>query len=140
MPRPLSPKRAIWALAASAALVLSACGTAVSTSNFKGEEHAIAQAIANLQTHATASEQGKICGSDLAAPVVARLGGKSGCEAAVKTQLGEIENLELSVQSISIAAGGKSATAQVRSSHKNKTRTSPLALVKEGSDWKVSGL
>jgi hypothetical protein len=136
----LSPRHALAALGAVAAVALSACGTNVSTSSFKGEQHAVAQTIANLQTHATASEQGKICGQDLAAPVVARLGGKSGCEAAIKTQLGEIENLELSVQSISIAANGRSATAQVRSSRKAKTKSSSLALVKEGRSWKVSGL
>jgi copper chaperone CopZ len=140
MASPLMPRRALVLLCPVAALALSACGTNVSTSAFKGEEHAVAQTLANLQTHATANEQGKICGSDLSAKVVEELKGKSGCEAAIKTQLGEIENLELSVQSISIAADKKTATAHVRSRFRNKEKTSTLALVKEGSSWKVSGL
>jgi hypothetical protein len=127
-------------LAPVALLALSACGTSVSTSNFKGEEHAVAQAVANLQSHATANEQGKICSNDLSAAVVARLGGKSGCEEAIKTQVSEIENLELTVESVKIAPGGKTATVQVKSTYKNKPRLGTLSLVKEGGSWRIAGL
>jgi hypothetical protein len=139
MPRLPHPRSAI-VLLVPLALGLSACGTSVSTSSFKGEQHAVAQTLANLQSHATASEQGKICSDDLAAAVVTRLGGKSGCESAIKAQLTEIENLELSVQSIVIAPSARTATAQVRSTYKSKTKLGTLALVKEGGSWKVSGL
>ncbi len=43
--------------------------------------------------------------------VVARLGGTKGCEAAIKSQLAEVDNLEVHVESVTLAPGGKSATA-----------------------------
>ena len=68
---PVPPKRASILLSLPlVALALSACGSAVSTSAFKGEEHEVAQAIADLQADATAGEQGKICANDLSAAVV----------------------------------------------------------------------
>jgi hypothetical protein len=122
------------------ALALSACGTTTSTAGFEGEQHAVAQTIANLQADATAGEQKKICADDLAASVVTRLGGVNGCEAAIKKQLAEVDSLEVSVQSVHMAAGDTSATADVRSIYEGKTRPSTLALVKEGGKWKLTGL
>jgi hypothetical protein len=122
------------------ALALGACARTVSTSAFKGAELQAAQAISNLQSDATAAEQKKICANDLAAPLVARLGGKKGCERAIKTQLAEIDSLEVTVESVAVAADGTTATAQVKSVHEGKTKPSSLALVKEGSKWKVAGL
>ena len=52
----------------------------------------------------------------LAASVVKSLGGTQGCEAAMKTQLGEIDNLEATVKSVSI--NGDTATAEVVASGK----------------------
>jgi hypothetical protein len=121
------------------ALLLSACGSTVSTSSFKGEQHEVAQAISNLQADATAGEQKKICADDLAAGVVARLGGTKGCETAIKNQLAEVDSLEVSVQSVHLSAGDRSATADVKSVHEGKTRPSTVSLVKEGGKWKLSG-
>lgn len=124
-----------------AALLLAGCGsTSVSTSGFKGAEHEAAQVIANLQTQATASEQSKICTQDISAALVKDLGGKTGCEAAFKRQLEEIDNLEISVQAIKIGASGTSALATVHSIVGGKTREQKLTLVKEGGKWRISGL
>ena len=122
------------------ALGLAACGSTVSTGSFKGEEHEVAQTIANLQADATANEQGKICTHDLSAEVVARLGGPEGCQQAVKSQLKEIDNLELSVQSIKIDTPGRTATAVAKSTYAGKKTLTPITLVKEGGSWKVSAL
>ncbi len=137
---------------------LSACATTVSTSAFKGEQHEIAQTIANLQTDATAGEDKKICANDLASAVVARLGGTSRCEAAIKSQLDQVDNLEVSVQSVTLNAGkpgggskprgaGKrgagglaTASARVKSIHSGKHTESTVSLVKEGGKWKISAL
>jgi hypothetical protein len=139
---PSSKTRRVAALLCTAPLALgvAACGSTVATSSFKGEEHAVAQTISNLQADATASEQGKICANDLAAPVVARLGGKKGCEAAIKAQLTEIDSLEVSVQSIKLGPRGSTATAAVTSTYGGKKKRGTVALVKEGGKWKVSGL
>jgi hypothetical protein len=124
----------------SCALALSACASTVSTASFKGEQHKVAQTIANLQADATAGEQKKICTEDFAAAVVAKLGGSKGCEEAIKKQLAEIDSLEVSVQSVKLAAGGASATAAVRSIYEGKTRPSSISLVKETGKWKISAL
>jgi hypothetical protein len=134
-------KRALALLCvAAAALALAACGSTVSTASFKGEQHAVAQAIANLQSDATASEQKKVCANDLAASVVSRLGGSKGCEKALKAQLAEIDSLEASVKSIQIAAGGSAATATVKSTYAGKSRTGSVSLVKEGKSWKIAAV
>ncbi|MCW3020358.1 MAG: hypothetical protein JWN10_2666 [Solirubrobacterales bacterium] len=122
------------------ALALAACGNTVSTASFKGAQHEVAQTIANFQAAATAAEEKKICTEDLAAPLVARLGGTKRCEAAIKSQLTEVDSLEASVESVKLGAGGKTATAQVKSVHEGKKATSALALVDEGGKWKISGL
>ncbi len=122
------------------ALALTACGNTVSTASFKGAQREVAQTIANFQAAATAAEQKKICTEDLAAALVARLGGIKGCEAAIKSQLTEVDSLEATVESVTLAPGGKTATAQVKSVREGKKVTSPLALVHEGGKWKISGL
>jgi len=121
-------------------LALSACGSTTSTAGFHGEQHDVAQTVANLQSNATAGEEKKICSQDLAAGVVRRLGGRTRCEAAIKSQLAAVDRLEVTVQSVQIAPDGASATAAVESIHEGKSRASNVALVKEGGDWKISGL
>jgi hypothetical protein len=121
------------------ALALAACGTTVSTAGFKGQQHEVAQTISNFQADATAAEQNKICANDLAAALVTRLGGAKRCEAAIKSQLAEVDSLEASVLSVQIGASGTTATAQVKSIHEGKHRASSVALVHEGGKWKISG-
>ncbi len=122
------------------ALALGACARTVSTSSFHGEQRAAAQTVADLQSDATSADEKKICADVLAAATVARLGGTKGCEAAVKKQLGQIDSLELSVQSVALAPDGKSATASVKSVHEGKRRVSSVSLVREGSAWKISSV
>jgi hypothetical protein len=124
----------------SLALALSACASTVSTASFKGQQHEVAQTISNLQADATAGEQKKICANDLSVAVVNKLGGTKGCEEAIKKQLAEIDSLEVSVQSVKLAAGGASATAAVRSVYEGKKRPSSVSLVKEAGKWKISAL
>ena len=120
------------------ALALAGCGTTTSTTGFKGEKHEVAQAIANLQSNATAGEEAKICANELASSIVTRLGGTKGCEAAIKRQLTEVDSLEVTVESVSVT--GTTATATVKSVHEGKKKDSTIALVKEGKLWKVSAL
>jgi hypothetical protein len=121
-------------------LALSACGAATSTAGFKGEQHDVAQTVANLQSDATAGEESKICGDDLAVAVVRRLGGAKRCEAAIKSQLAEVDSLEVTVQSVQVASDGTRATADVESIREGRKRDSTVALVKEGGRWRISAL
>jgi hypothetical protein len=122
-------------------LALAACGTSTpaTKAGFTGAKHEVAETIADLQSNASASEPKKICSEDLAAGVVRRLGGAKGCETAVKRQLGQVDSLEVAIESVRIATGGDSATATVRSIHEGKTHASTLSLVKESGKWKISG-
>jgi copper chaperone CopZ len=138
-PRAAKPTFALLCVALLA-LAIAACGNTVSTSSFKGESHEVAQAIADLQSDATAGDQKKLCANDLAATVLSGLGGKKGCERTLKTQLAEIDNLEANVKSIQIAPGAKTATATVKSTYAGKSRTASVSLVKEGGAWKVSAV
>ncbi len=122
------------------AVAVAACGTTTSTASFKGEQHEVAQTVANLQSDATSAEEKKVCANDLAAAVVTRLGGQKGCEKAIKNQLAEVDTLEVSVQSVQIATGGTTATAHVKSTRSGKKKSGTVSLVKEGKDWKISAV
>jgi hypothetical protein len=134
------PARAPIVLGLLLASLAAGCGTAVSTGSFKGAEHEVAQTVANLQSDVTAGEQGKVCTRDLAAALVQMLGGRRACEAGLKEQLAEIDNLETTVQSVSIAADRRTATAVVKSVYSGKSRPVTLRLVKEAGGWRVAGL
>lgn len=121
-------------------LIVAACGSTVSTSSFKGEQHAVAQTIADLQSDATAGDEKKLCTDDFAASVVTKLGGSKRCEKTIKTQLTEIDSLEVSVQSIQIAAGGASAAASVKSTYAGKKRAGTVTLTKQDKRWKISAI
>lgn len=129
---------ALAALASAGAA--AGCGTTSSAGSFKGEQHNVAQTIADLQSHATAGEQGKICSQDLTAAVVQRLGGTKGCESAIKEQIQQIGNFETTVESVNIESSGRSATAVVKSVYSGKSRETTVRLEKEGGRWKVGGL
>ena len=139
-PHPTARRGVALLCLAPLAVGLAACGTTTSTASFKGEQHEAAQTIANLQSDATSSEEKKICANDLSAQAVARLGGAAGCERAIKSQLAEIDNLEVSVSSVQIGARGDTATAQVKGTWSGKKQTKPVSLVKEDGKWKISAL
>jgi hypothetical protein len=127
------------------ALGVSACASTTSSGSFKGEAHAIAQTISNLQTEATAGEAKKICTDLLSSAVTARLGeaGRSsiggGCTQAIKSQLSQIDTLELTVQSV-LPKSPTSASAQVKSTYAGKAKISTVTLVKEDGAWKISSV
>jgi hypothetical protein len=117
---------------------LAACGETASTGNFKGESHNVAQTVSNFQSDATAGNQKKLCQSDLASTLTARLQSAGGCEAILKEQLHEIDALNMTIESIAVS--GPTAIAHVKSTYSGKNRITALKLVKEGPQWKISGV
>jgi hypothetical protein len=113
-----------------------ACGETTSTSKFTGESHNVAQALSDFQSHATARDQKKLCESDLAATVTTSLKSAGGCQAVLKKQLVQLDALNLTIESVSV--NGATATAKVKSTYSGKSRVTTVALVKEGSRWKIS--
>jgi hypothetical protein len=138
----LRPRRAGWATSL-AALALAGCGSSVASTNFAGEQHEVAQGIANLQSDVNSQEQKKICDNDLASAVVARLStSPGGCKQAIKEQLAEIDNAEVKVDSVQLGSGraAGTATAHVRTIYAGKTRASTVSLRKEGGKWKLAAI
>ena len=124
-------------------LGVAACGSTVATSSFKGEQREVAQAISNLQSHARAGEQQKVCENDLAGAVLTRLSkAPGGCRQAIKGQLAEIDNFDVTVESVQITgkAGKRTASARVKSAYNGKKRVKTVSLVFEGGRWKVLGV
>jgi len=121
------------------ALGVSAC--AGTTSNdYKGENHAVAEAIANLQTYATAGEAQKICSKLLASAVTARLDSEpGGCKRALKDQLSQVDTPTLTVQEVQ-PHGATGASAEVKSTYAGNSKVTTITLVKENGAWKISKL
>ncbi len=126
-------------LAVLLALGVGACGSTVSTSGFKGEAHAVAQRISDLQSDVSAVNEQKICEQDFSRAARARLNtAGSTCKQALKRQLVSIDDYELTVEKIAVS--GATATARVRSTWAGKLSTNTLRLVKEGGNWRVEGV
>jgi hypothetical protein len=119
---------------------LAACGSTVATSSFKGEQREVAQTISNLQADARAGDQQKVCENDLAGPVLKRLSAApGGCKHAIKVQLGEADNFDVTVESVQITGTGskRTATARVKSVYNGKSRVRTVSLLDEGGKWKI---
>lgn len=122
------------------ALGASACASTASVSSFKGENHAVAQTISDLQTYGTAGEAQKICSEVLSRAVTARLdSAQGGCKQALKTQLSQVDTPEVTVEKVQLH-GATSATAEVKSTYAGKAKLTTVTLVKEDGAWKISTL
>lgn len=125
-------------LAPAAALAVAGCGE-TSASKFTGESHAVAQEIANFQSHASADDHQTICQKDLSQALRRKLeAGPGGCSKALEEQLKDVEVFTLTIESVSVH--GASASAVVKSTYSGKLALSTLTLLKEGSGWRISGL
>ena len=134
-----SKQGALLIASLASAAALAGCGESVTTNNFQGEQHEVASRVSSFQKHVTEASQKKICTEDLAAPLIARIraSGK-GCQEALKEQLKNVEDVSLSIKTVTVH--GKNATATVKSVRNGKTVPSTLTLVKEGKGWKISGV
>jgi len=127
------PRLALPALlAASPALV--ACG-----SDFTGTEKDVEDTIEALETAAQRDEPDTICDELLAKPVLDRIQGAQGdCEEAIDKALDRTDTFTLTVESIRIV-NPTSARARVETGTEEEN-VELMELVKEGEDWKISGL
>jgi hypothetical protein len=156
-------------LAILLALGVGACGSTVSTSSFKGEAHAVAQRISDLQSDVSALNEQKICEQDFSRAARARLSTPTeagrhspSTEAGRHSPAARIprsasipgsvstckQALKRQLGSIDayeltvekIAVSGAAATARVRSTWAGKLSSNRLKLVKEGGSWRVEGV
>jgi hypothetical protein len=142
MPGPRRTFRSPLGLVALALLVSACASTSTSTSGFSGEEHGAAQAIANLRADVSSANEAKVCRRDLSGALVAKLNAlPGGCQGVIKHQAAEVDNFDLTIQSIRVGGSParRTATARVKSVYEGKKTISTLSLVKEGRAWKLSG-
>jgi len=134
-------KRALLLLCAPLlALGASACASTSTLSTFKGEDHAVAQVVSDLQSYGTAGEAQRICTNLLASTVTARLhSAPGGCKHALKEQLSQVDTPEVTVEKVQLH-GVTGATAEVKSTYAGKAKLTTVTLVKEDGAWKISKL
>jgi len=147
------PSKQACALLGSLALAagVAGCGETVSTGTFSGEDKAVAQRVSEFQHHATAASETAICTDDLTsrlrAEIVssAKAANGKGCAEALKQQLKQVEDVSMTVKSVTVH--GTSAAAVVRSTWSGKPCNSTLTLEKQpsatskgGSPWRISGM
>ena len=134
-------KRALLLLCAPLlALGASACASTSTLSTFKGEDHAVAQVVSDLQSYGTAGEAQKICSDLLSSAVLERLQPSTGgCKQALKSQLSQVDTPEVTVEKVQLH-GATGATAEVKSTYAGKAKLTDVTLVKEGKAWKISKL
>jgi predicted lipid-binding transport protein (Tim44 family) len=131
------------ALLCASALTLSACGTSGndSSSDFKGEDKAVAQAIEDFQSASRKGDEDKIC-TDLLAPALVskiKAASKDTCQDALNDSLQDVDSFQLDVKKVSI--NGTTATATVESdTGGDKKTTDTLTLTKVGNAWKIAEL
>jgi hypothetical protein len=131
------------ALLCASALTLSACGTSGndSSSDFKGEDKAVAKAIEDFQSASRKGDEDKIC-TDLLAPALVnkiKTASKGTCQDALNDSLQDVDSFELDVKKVSV--NGTSATATVQSdSGGDKKASDTLTLTKVGNQWKIAEL
>src|SRR3954468_10229279 len=129
-------------LLCASALTLTACGQTDkdSSSDFKGDQKAVAQTVEDLQSASKKRDESKIC-TDLLAPALVtkiKASSKGPCEDVMKDALRDVDSSELQVKKVAIT--GTTATATVQSDAGKDDRTDTLTLVKVGNAWKISEL
>ena len=124
-------------LVIAAALLVSACGTASSSTDvkFTGAQKDVADLVSKLATAGQRHDASTICNDILSKQVVAQLKTAGGdCESEMKDAISDATDYDLQVRSVKVT--GSNATAQVRQGDKGKVST--FTFVKEAGGWRAS--
>ena len=129
--------------AALAATLLAGCGASTSnnTSDFQGDKKAVAQVIDDLEkaSKGTNPDTKEICNTIFAKAVADQLRqGDQDCQDAVKRQLKDSSDSDISVKSVNV--DGNTANATVVSTVNGNDATQTLKLIRDGQTWRISGL
>jgi hypothetical protein len=129
-----------------AVLALAGCAGQTSnkdtSSNFTGEQKAVAKVVEDLQSAAEDSDERKICADLVVAELrdaIAKNGNAATCTGAMEPALKDTDQADLTVRSVTV--NGDQATAVVRaklsdSAHRDET----VELRKIANAWKISKL
>jgi hypothetical protein len=125
--------------ALAAALALSGCGTAQTSSSakFTGAQKDVADVVDKLATAGRRHDAATICSDILSKQLLAQLKTAGGdCETEMKAAIQDADDYDLQVRSVKVT--GANATAQVRQGNDGPVAT--FTFVKEGADWRASAL
>lgn len=130
-------RAAATALALTAALAVAACGSSSDEAEVKGT-------VKDFVSASNERDFEKFCellSTDTKKKVEAQTGGTK-CQEGLEQAAGSTPgNTEAEVTKVSIAKGGKTATATTRLKQKGQEQAAgeqQLQLVKEGGDWKIA--
>ena len=126
-------------LVIAAALALSACGSASSSSDvtFTGAQKDVADLVDELATAGQRHDASTICNDILSKQLLTQLKSAGGnCEDEMKDAISDATDYDLQVRSVKV--NGSNATAQVRQGDKGKVST--FTFVKEAGGWRASAL
>ena len=129
----------LLALLAALALAVTGCGAQTdSAGDFDGAERDVANTIEDLEEAGQEDEPRRICDALLAKKLVDAIRENGGdCVKAVDKALDQADTFTLTVEDVRIT--GTTARARVETGV-DEEKVQTLELVKEGRDWKLSGL
>lgn len=144
----MSPRRPLLAaVLAGAALVAGGCGAEagsdVSSADFKDPtQQAVEATVTDFSDAVGKRDYDQICSDLLAAPLVKAFDDAKGtgdCADQIELSFRDVDKAELAVRTITVQ--GTNAVALVRPTGTGDVeKDARIALVKEGSRWKLSGL
>jgi hypothetical protein len=118
------------------ATVLAACGQGGGgSSDFEGDERAVAEAVEGLQEAAADRDERRLCRAVLAPAIAQRLGD---CEREIQSVLDDADSYELEVEDVRIVDRGR-ARARVQSGGDEQADRT-IELIRVGPDWRISEL
>jgi hypothetical protein len=120
------------------AIAVTGCGSAPrdSAKQFKGEERKVAAPVEALEKAARANEPATVCAKLLTDRLLRQLKQQgTSCRTAVKEAFKDADNLDLTVDDVTIE--GDSATAKIISGKGSKEKTDTLELARDGASWKI---
>jgi hypothetical protein len=124
----------VLVLASFAAGCTQAGGT--STSDFKGPERDVADAIADFSTNASKKEESKACAESLSKALADRIaeGGKS-CPSELAKAFDDADAAPIEIDDITIT--GTAATADVSIDDRDTKVKRTFKLIDEDGDWRI---
>jgi hypothetical protein len=138
--------RTVAGLSLIAALALAGCAgqssNEDSSSDFSGEQRAVASVVEDLQSAAEDSDERKICSDLIVAELrdaIAESGNAATCVAAMEGALKDTDQSDLTVRRVTV--NGNEATAVVRAKLSDDAdRDESIELRKVAGAWKISQL
>jgi hypothetical protein len=127
------------ALALVLASLLAGCtqaGGGTSTSDFKGDERDVADAVADFSTSAAQKKESKACAESLSKALADKIaeGGKS-CPSELGKAFDDADAGGMEIDDVTIT--GTSATAVVSIDDREQTVKSTFKLIDEDGDWRI---